>query len=82
MPYGVPNEKPEQTKWIEKCVESVMNNNPDYDESRAIAICKAQLKENNWKVPKSEESEREIITKVPDLKKSQHRRITWGPRTI
>jgi len=54
MPYGVPNERPEQTKWLEKCVGSVMKQNPKYKESRAIAICKAQLKNNNWKVKKGD----------------------------
>jgi hypothetical protein len=166
MPYGIPNEKPEQTKWMEKCVTSVMGDNPDYKKDRAIAICKAQLKKNNWKVKKGEaelsmreelwdlekkireairgpvdapvpssgpwvadifddyiivekadklfkvdwsmsgddinvdwdtaveverktvyepvegESEREVITKVPDVGKGKHRRITWGPTTI
>lgn len=68
MPYNIPNETKEQTKWMESCVESVMKSNPDYDQSRAIAICKVQLKKNNWKVPKSESS--------------KHRRITWGNTTI
>ena len=54
MPYGIPNEKKEQTRWMEKCVSSVMSDNPKYPESRAIAICKAQLKKNNWKVKKGE----------------------------
>jgi len=57
MPYGIKNETPEQTKWMEKCVRSVMNSNPDYDESRAIAICKATLKKNDWKVPSDSDSE-------------------------
>jgi len=60
MPYGIPNEKPEQTRWMERCVESVMESNPKYPESRAIAICKAQLKKNNWKVKKSEEEDAEL----------------------
>jgi len=72
-PYGVPNEKPEQTKWLESCVESVMKSNPDYDQARAISICKNQLKRNNWKVPKSDS---EID------KQHKHRRITWGNKTI
>lgn len=54
MPYGIPNEKPEQTRWMEKCVSSVRKDNPKYSESRAIAVCKAQLKKNNWKVKKGE----------------------------
>jgi len=66
-PYGIDNETPEQTKWMESCVESVMKSNPDYEQGRAIAICKNKLKKNNWKVPKSE---------------STYRRITWGNTTI
>ena len=54
MPYGIPNEKPEQTRWMEKCVSSVMDSNPKYTEDRAIAICKAQLKKNGWKTKKGE----------------------------
>ena len=165
MPYGIKNEKPEQTKWMERCVSSVMEQNPKYKGNKAIVICKAQLKKNNWKVKKGEaelsmreelweletkireaingpgtirdepastwvedvfddyvivnrgdkkfkvdwsisgedvkidwdsaveverktvyepsEADREITTKVPDIKKeSTHRRITWGPTTI
>jgi len=72
-PYGIPNEKPEQTKWLENCVESVMKANSKYSQDTAIAICKTQLKKNNWKVPKNSEE---------DLENLKFRRITFGPRTI
>ena len=48
MPYGIKDETPKQTKWMEDCVKGVMSDNPDYDKSRAIAICKAQLKKSDW----------------------------------
>ena len=67
-PYGIPNETPEQIRWMEKCIKSVGEQNPEYPESRRITICKNVLKRNNWKVPKSEVS--------------NHRRITWGNTTI
>lgn len=60
MPYGIKNETKEQTRWMESCVESVMGDNEDYTKPRAIGICKAQLKSNNWKVKKSEESDAEL----------------------
>lgn len=68
MPYGIPNEKPEQTKWMEKCVLSVRKENPDYKEDRIISICKAQLKKNNWKVPSSS-SELSMRDELYDLEK-------------
>ena len=49
MPYGLEDETPNQTKWMEKCVKSVMKSNPDYEKDRAIAICKAQIKKNKGK---------------------------------
>jgi hypothetical protein len=54
MPYGIPNEKPAQTKWMERCVGHISGTNPrtdkPYTDSEKIAICKAQLKKQNWKV--------------------------------
>jgi len=164
MPYGIKNETPKQTKWMEGCVDSVMGENKSFTKSRAIAICKVQLKKSDWdpdaiselsmreelwelekkireaimgpmgddverhlwvadvfddyiivekendlyqvdwkisgeevtvnwdtakKVermtvyePVKGESEHEIVTKVPDLKAPQYRRITNGPTTI
>lgn len=168
MPYNIPNERPEQTAWMEKCITSITGINKrtgkEYKEGEKIAICKWNLKRHDWKVPKSEEAElsmreelyglekkirdaimgpmkevreqsgpwvvdvfddyvivdnaaklfkvpytikgdevsvdwaaaveverktvyepisaeREITTKVPNVK-GQHRRITWGPKTI
>ncbi len=72
MPYGIPNETKEQTKWMESCVESVMKSNKEYTQGRAIAICKAQLKRNDWKVPSGEselsmrEELWELETKIRD----------------
>ena len=79
MPYGIPNEKPNQTKWMESCVESVMGQNKDYDKSRAIAICKAQLKNNNWKVKKGE-AELSMREELWELEKKIREAIT-GPMT-
>ena len=42
-PYGVKNETPKKTAWMEKCVASVMKNNPKMSEGSAIAVCKTQL---------------------------------------
>ena len=79
MPFGVPNEKPKQTSWIEKCVASVKKSNPDYKDNRAIAICKAQLKKNNWKVPESsEEAELSMREELWELEK-KIREAVMGP---
>jgi len=78
MPYGIPGEKPEQTKWMERCVTGVMEGNPDYDKSRAVAICKANLKKNNWKVPKESESELSLREEVYELEKKL-REAFMGP---
>lgn len=69
MPYNIPNETPKQTRWMERCVNSVMESNPDYDESRAIAICKATLKKNDWKVPDDSESELSMREELWELEK-------------
>jgi len=60
MPYGIPNEKPEQTHWMERCVTGILEGNPKYDKSRAVAICKGSLKKRGWKVPKKTEGESEL----------------------
>lgn len=44
MPYGIKNETPKQTAWMERCVDSVMKGSKGMTKSRAIAICKVQLK--------------------------------------
>jgi hypothetical protein len=77
MPYGIKNESPEQTNWMERCVSSVMKANPKYPESRAIAICKAQLKKNNWKVKKGE-AELSMKEELWELEKKIREAIT-GP---
>lgn len=70
MPFGVPNETKKQTQWLEKCVTSVRKSNPDYPESRTVAICKAQLKKNNWKVPESsDKAELSIRDELWELEK-------------
>jgi len=79
MPYGIKNETPKQTAWMEKCVSSVMKQNPKYKESRAIAICKAQLKKMNWKVPSDSESELSMGEELWELEKKIREAIN-GPR--
>jgi len=67
MPYGIENETPKQTKWMEDCVESVMSKNKGYDKSKAIAICKAQLKKSDWDPDaQSELSMREELWQLED----------------
>ena len=50
MPYGIKNETPEQTKWMEKCVGSISGTNKrtgkPYTKGEKIAICKVQLKKS------------------------------------
>lgn len=72
MPYNIPNETKEQVRWMESCVSSVMKSNSKLTQDSAIAICKAQLKKNGWKVPKDSES----------LVKPKYRRVTYGNATI
>jgi len=64
MPYGVKNETPEQTKWLEKCVDSITGTNKrtnkPYTKGEKIAICKVQLKKTGTSEESfSEESMRE-----------------------
>lgn len=57
MPYGLPNdldEKKEYTKWMERCVSSVMKKGKVKDKSSAVAICKYQLKKNDYEIGKAE----------------------------
>jgi hypothetical protein len=44
MPYGIKDESPNQTKWMEKCVMKIMKSGKD--KSSAIAICKSQLEKS------------------------------------
>lgn len=78
MPYGIPNEKPEQTKWMERCVDGVMGGNDGMEKSRAIAICKANLKKHNWKVPKESESETSLWEEMNKFEKKL-REAFMGP---
>jgi len=47
MPYGIPKEIGGDSKknvaWMEKCVSSIMEKQPDMSKERAIRICKSQL---------------------------------------
>jgi hypothetical protein len=71
MPYGIPNEKPEQTSWMERCVSGIKGKNKrtgkPYTEGDKIAVCKAQLKKQGWKASEesmSEESLRDLEEKI------------------
>jgi hypothetical protein len=54
MPYGIENETPEITKWMERCVQAVQKKNNKLDKSSAIAICKYQLKKSKDDTEKAE----------------------------
>lgn len=47
MPYGIPKslggDSKENVRWMEKCIASVLEKQPDMDKQRAIRICKAQF---------------------------------------
>jgi hypothetical protein len=69
MPYGIKNETPEQTKWMERCVSGIKGTNKrtgkPYTEGDKIAICKAQLKKTGASEEAlSEESLRELENKL------------------
>ena len=53
MPYGIKNETPEQTQWMENCVDSITGTNKrtgkPYKEGEKIAICKWNLKQHGMK---------------------------------
>lgn len=50
MPYGIKDETPEQTKWMDNCVSSITGTNSKtgkpYTEAEKVAICKWNLKKN------------------------------------
>jgi len=52
MPYGIKNETPKQTRWMEHCVSGIQGNNKrtgkPYTEGEKIAICKSQLQTQGW----------------------------------
>ena len=60
MPYGIKNETPEITSWMENCVDSINGTNKrtgkPYKEGEKISICKWNLKRHGWKVPKKSEN--------------------------
>ena len=56
MPYGIKNETPKQSAWMEKCVNSVMGGDKKMTKSRAIAICKVQLQKSKAETPPEEEA--------------------------
>ena len=47
MPYGLPKniggDSKENVRWMEDCIKSIKNKNPDYSKERAIRICKKAL---------------------------------------
>ena len=59
MPYGIKNETPEMTKWMEKCVDSITGTNKrtgkPYKNGEKIAICKFNLKKHGMKKEASSE---------------------------
>ncbi len=61
MPYGLKNETPSQTKWMENCVGSISGTNKRtgkaYTKSEKIAICKTNLKKSGWKPSNESDSE-------------------------
>ena len=54
-PYGIKNETPEQTTWMERCTKSVKTQNPEYSDGRVISICKLNLKKHGMKKEASSE---------------------------
>jgi len=93
MPYGIPDEKPNQTAWMERCVSGIKGTNKrtgkPYTEGDKIAICKAQLKKQGWKTSEGEividpdlEYEEEDSAKKGKHVKRKRGRITDGHKTI
>lgn len=56
MPYGMKNETPAMTSWMERCVDSVHENSPDLSKGGCIAICKVQYQKTKKKKASSETS--------------------------
>lgn len=56
-------------KEVEDCVDSVLEDNPEYDESRAYAICHAQMDEKLDDVEDVDDlSTQEIVNRLdPDV---------------
>ena len=71
MPYGIKNETPEMTKWMENCVDSITGTNSrtgkPYKEGEKIAICKWNLKKHGMK--KESSSELSMREELWDLEK-------------
>jgi hypothetical protein len=47
MPYGIPEkyggDSKKNVKWIENCIKSVKEENPNYSKTKAIRICKVKF---------------------------------------
>lgn len=67
MPYGIKNETPSTTAWMERCVESVHKSSPDISKSGCIAICKVQYQKTKKKKASSETS---LEFKVHELREN------------
>lgn len=80
MPYGIKNETPEQTKWMERCVDSITGTNSrtgkPYKEGEKIAICKWNLKKHGMK--KETASETSMREELWELEK-KIREAILGP---
>ncbi len=71
MPYGIKDETPEQTKWMDTCVGAITETNSKtgkpYNEAEKIAICKWNLKRNGMDDEASSElSMREELWQLED----------------
>ena len=86
MPYGIKEETPEQTAWMEKCISSITGVNKrtgkKYTESEKIAICKFNLKKHGWKVPKEAGSELSIEQEINELEKKIRDAIGPSPDVV
>ena len=57
MPYGLKNETPDETKWMENCTQKVMGKmKPGMMNAKAhaIAICKSSFEKNKGNTAKAE----------------------------
>lgn len=86
MPYGLPNETPEMTRWVEGCVEGITGTNKrtnkPYTKGEKIAICKTQLKKQGYKTSDgsvSETSLRDIENEIYDALKRDLSYTDYSP---
>lgn len=98
MPYGLKNEKTEDVKWVEDCINSITGTNKrtgkPYTEGEKIAICKAKRSKMKEKGSSELTEEEELTTlseeaihipKMPKKRNVYDRgriRMTHGPKTI